>query len=159
MADASPDALPDTGPVPLSFPAILRNPTLSDRFAHLHDPPSHQRSARKDRPEPEGKRWVRRRENGALHRSRSPPRLTHPQPDSYTTHTSPSRPAPTLPIRCRSPRPRFRTPCLPTYPAPCSSRHLALLPLSPTHPQLASSPSPCVAPAVPFAPALPPPTL
>ncbi|KAI9569626.1 hypothetical protein HD554DRAFT_2009779, partial [Boletus coccyginus] len=51
------------GPVPLSFPALLRNPTLSDRFAHLHDPPSHQRSARKDRPEPEGKRWVRRREN------------------------------------------------------------------------------------------------
>ena len=25
----------DMGPVPLSFPAILRNPKLSDRYAHL----------------------------------------------------------------------------------------------------------------------------
>ena len=72
MLDAQVDTLPDAGPVPLSFPAVLRNPKLSDRFAHLHvssqDPPpeSHQRRAKKDRPEPEGKRWVRRRENGAL---------------------------------------------------------------------------------------------
>ncbi|KAF8554165.1 hypothetical protein OG21DRAFT_1462970 [Imleria badia] len=55
----------DAGPVPLSFPAILRNPKLPDRFAHLQvsEDPSHQRRTKKDRPEPEGKRWVRRREN------------------------------------------------------------------------------------------------
>ncbi|KIJ68174.1 hypothetical protein HYDPIDRAFT_107847 [Hydnomerulius pinastri MD-312] len=28
-------APPDNGPVPLSFPAILRNLNLPDRFAHL----------------------------------------------------------------------------------------------------------------------------
>ncbi|EJD02908.1 uncharacterized protein FOMMEDRAFT_28541 [Fomitiporia mediterranea MF3/22] len=58
-------------PVPMSFPAILRNAKLSDRFAHLResstshilgDKPistSHKRS----REDKEGKRWVRRREN------------------------------------------------------------------------------------------------
>jgi hypothetical protein len=61
---------PDDGPVPLSFPAILRNPKLADRYAHLHDrsgaaPPQASISkARRD--EHEGKRWIRRRENGAL---------------------------------------------------------------------------------------------
>ncbi|KAG6372306.1 hypothetical protein JVT61DRAFT_7746 [Boletus reticuloceps] len=83
---------PDTGPVPLSLPAILR----TDRFAHLRDPQVHQRRAKPDRPEPEGKRWVRRRENGALHRPPSPPRLTscdsqiHAQP----THCPPNHPRP-----------------------------------------------------------------
>ncbi|KAH0827827.1 hypothetical protein J3R83DRAFT_3453 [Lanmaoa asiatica] len=83
MADVEqPDASLDVGPVPLSFPAILRNPKLSDRFAHLHvssqDAPSHphQRRVKRDRLEHEGKRWVRRRENGALHRFPFPPRLT-----------------------------------------------------------------------------------
>lgn len=57
----------DTVPVPLSFPAILRN-----RYAHLR-PPGFDREAisrsqsnwaRKDRNVFEGKRWVRRQENG-----------------------------------------------------------------------------------------------
>lgn len=58
-------------PVPMSFPAILRNAKLADRFAHLRESsvaddrgtqqliPSKKRS----RDEKEGKRWVRRREN------------------------------------------------------------------------------------------------
>src|SRR6267154_6596594 len=29
----------DNGPVPLSFPAILRNPKLADRYAHLRERP------------------------------------------------------------------------------------------------------------------------
>lgn len=60
--------VPDDGPVPLSFPAILRNPKLVDRYAHLRErsvaaPPKASISkARRD--EHEGKRWIRRRENG-----------------------------------------------------------------------------------------------
>lgn len=62
----------DTGPVPLSFPAILRNPNLSDRYAHLRPASldreaasrSQSKRARKDRNVLEGKRWVRRQENG-----------------------------------------------------------------------------------------------
>ncbi|KAI0355582.1 hypothetical protein OH77DRAFT_1424522 [Trametes cingulata] len=58
----------DAGPVPMSFPAILRNPGLSDRFAHLRvstDKPSPSVSTvrRNRRDEKEGKRWVRRKEN------------------------------------------------------------------------------------------------
>ena len=63
----------DVEPVPLSFPAILRNPKL----AHLHQDPPAQRKVKQDRPEPEGKRWVRRRENGALPRFPCPT-LTDP---------------------------------------------------------------------------------
>ncbi|KAF9241555.1 hypothetical protein BU15DRAFT_73281 [Melanogaster broomeanus] len=58
----------DIGPVPLSFPAILRNPKLSNRFAHLsvssQDQSLHYSAKhKKDRVEHEGKRWARRREN------------------------------------------------------------------------------------------------
>ena len=60
----------DSGPVPMSFPAILRTAGLTDRYAHLHVPPAvviaappvKSRKAKRD--ENEGKRWVRRRENG-----------------------------------------------------------------------------------------------
>jgi hypothetical protein len=61
------DQAPDDSPVPLSFPAILRNTRLVDRYAHLRDrseaaPPKTSISkARRD--EHEGKRWIRRREN------------------------------------------------------------------------------------------------
>lgn len=60
---------PDDSPVPLSFPAILRNPKLADRYAHLRErsgaapPKTSISNARRD--EHEGKRWIRRRENGA----------------------------------------------------------------------------------------------
>lgn len=60
-------ALADDSPVPLSFPAILRNPKLADRYAHLRErsgtapPKSSISKARRD--EHEGKRWIRRREN------------------------------------------------------------------------------------------------
>jgi hypothetical protein len=63
----------DDGPVPLSFPAILRNPNLANRYAYLHERPAiaHPKTslskARRD--EHEGKRWIRRRENGELNRS------------------------------------------------------------------------------------------
>ncbi|KAK0485722.1 hypothetical protein IW261DRAFT_1451667 [Armillaria novae-zelandiae] len=61
----------DQGPVPLSFPAILRNSGLRDRFAHLHaskpfPPASHttypSKKARK-RDDNDGKRWIKRKEN------------------------------------------------------------------------------------------------
>ncbi|OSD06766.1 hypothetical protein PYCCODRAFT_1422348 [Trametes coccinea BRFM310] len=53
----------------MSFPAILRNPGLSDRFAHLRVSSSTERTSpslsarRNKRDEKEGKRWVRRKEN------------------------------------------------------------------------------------------------
>ena len=63
----------NTGPIPMSFPAILRVPKLADRFAHLkltsalEDPTSDsarslvlKKNKREDR---EGKRWIRRKEN------------------------------------------------------------------------------------------------
>ncbi|KAI0819967.1 hypothetical protein BC628DRAFT_1399632 [Trametes gibbosa] len=58
----------DSGPVPMSFPAILRNPGLSDRFAHLRIPTektglSASVARRNKRDDKEGKRWVRRKEN------------------------------------------------------------------------------------------------
>ncbi|PCH43372.1 hypothetical protein WOLCODRAFT_164384 [Wolfiporia cocos MD-104 SS10] len=61
-------AAPTDGPVPMSFPAILRTPGLSDRFAHLRPavgdrvvvPAVLKRNRRDDK---EGKRWVRRKEN------------------------------------------------------------------------------------------------
>lgn len=60
---------PDDSPVPLSFPAILRNPKLADRYAHLHErsgaAPSKASISKARRDEHEGKRWIRRRENGA----------------------------------------------------------------------------------------------
>ncbi|KAI0256393.1 hypothetical protein BJV78DRAFT_1118149 [Lactifluus subvellereus] len=60
----------DKGPVPLSFPSILRNPGLATRYAHLVEPtrspsaPSPVQSKKIwRRNDNEGKRWVRRREN------------------------------------------------------------------------------------------------
>lgn len=69
MADT---VAPISTPV-LSFPAILRNPGLKDRFAHLHGEPSAANSlapssqirVKKVRTDQnEGKRWVRRKDNG-----------------------------------------------------------------------------------------------
>ena len=60
----------DTGPVPLSFPSILRHPGLTSRYAHLVNstgplvPPPGQTKKVWRRNDNEGKRWVRRRENG-----------------------------------------------------------------------------------------------
>lgn len=60
------------GPVPMSFPALLRGPGLSDRFAHLRTSTAlsettvpTKRSNRRD--DKEGKRWIRRKENGPSH--------------------------------------------------------------------------------------------
>ncbi|KAI0329710.1 hypothetical protein GY45DRAFT_1252279 [Cubamyces sp. BRFM 1775] len=51
----------------MSFPAILRNPGLSDRFSHLRVPTERASSSvsvrKSKRDEKEGKRWVRRKEN------------------------------------------------------------------------------------------------
>ncbi|CAK5281488.1 unnamed protein product [Mycena citricolor] len=71
MSAQVPDAaLPDSAaPIPLSFPAILRNSGLQSRFAHLSES-----AAPKPKPAPkklkslrrsdnEGKRWIRRQEN------------------------------------------------------------------------------------------------
>lgn len=59
-------------PVPLSFPAILRNPGLSDRYAHLQPRTKETLSSsavkvpskKRLRDGNEGKRWIRRKENG-----------------------------------------------------------------------------------------------
>ncbi|KAG6902763.1 hypothetical protein C0995_011911 [Termitomyces sp. Mi166 len=55
-------------PPPMSFPAILRNPGLSGRFAHLqantsHPLPQVSTAVKKLKREHEGKRWIRRKEN------------------------------------------------------------------------------------------------
>lgn len=58
------------GPVPMSFPAILRAPGLADRYAHLRvavdraqivAPSVPKKNKRDDK---EGRRWIRRKENG-----------------------------------------------------------------------------------------------
>ena len=66
----------DKGPVPMSFPATLRTTGLTDRYAHLllaaarsstlasHSSFAVPKKNRRD--EKEGKRWVRRKENGTL---------------------------------------------------------------------------------------------
>lgn len=67
---ASAEVADKTGPVPMSFPAILRNTKITDRYAHLRDNSLlsvsvHAKSTEKrSRSEKEGKRWVRRKENG-----------------------------------------------------------------------------------------------
>lgn len=64
------------GPRPLSFPAILRNPGLSNRLAHLRAdddlseyhaslPVRSARNRARRREENGGKRWIRRSENGS----------------------------------------------------------------------------------------------
>ncbi|KAH9847148.1 hypothetical protein C2E23DRAFT_871948 [Lenzites betulinus] len=56
----------------MSFPAVLRNPGLSDRFAHLRirptekAAPSASAARRNKRDDKEGKRWVRRKENATF---------------------------------------------------------------------------------------------
>ena len=59
-------------PVPMSFPTILRNSKLSDRYSYLREsetiirdntPSNNSVPKRKTREDKEGKRWVRRREN------------------------------------------------------------------------------------------------
>lgn len=56
------------GPVPLSFPSILRNPKLADRYAYLRksdgDVSPAKAARRKTKSDNEGRRWVRRKENG-----------------------------------------------------------------------------------------------
>jgi hypothetical protein len=64
----------DTSLPLLSFPAILRNPGITDRYAHLHDTrsqgntykshPTHTSINKNRRDQNEGKRWVRRKDNG-----------------------------------------------------------------------------------------------
>ncbi|KAF9263414.1 hypothetical protein L218DRAFT_348707 [Marasmius fiardii PR-910] len=54
-------------PIPLSFPSLLRNPGVSSRYAHLHEPrfkdapTDAPKKTRRD--ENGGRRWVRRKEN------------------------------------------------------------------------------------------------
>ncbi|KAL0956299.1 hypothetical protein HGRIS_002456 [Hohenbuehelia grisea] len=63
-----PSSTAASGPIPLSFPAILRNPGIATRFAHLHGSQSVPHSSstvpkKHKRGDNEGKRWVRRKEN------------------------------------------------------------------------------------------------
>jgi len=63
-------SLDDSAPVPLSFPALLRNPGIASRYAYLSDsvaerskplaPKKHKTLRRDDN---EGKRWIRRKDN------------------------------------------------------------------------------------------------
>ncbi|KAI0028674.1 hypothetical protein K488DRAFT_57999, partial [Vararia minispora EC-137] len=106
-------------PVPLSFPAILRNPSLQSRFAHLSDPkrtktvapPFRKFSRRHDN---EGKRWTRRSENA---RFTGNPHIVAPSKhDLELSHPSKSE---TFPI----PLPPFlpRSSSLPPTVTPCSN--------------------------------------
>lgn len=57
--------------VPLSFPAILRNSKIKDRYAYLHERPHRAKqdiSVRKSsKYDNEGRRWLRRKGNGKSH--------------------------------------------------------------------------------------------
>ncbi|KAI0779375.1 hypothetical protein C8Q74DRAFT_1258697 [Fomes fomentarius] len=88
------------GPVPMSFPAVLRNPALSDRFAHLRLRPQVATATtvvpvkRNKRDDKEGKRWVRRKENarfvGNAHIVAPTKRdFSIPTPSSRTTFPEP----------------------------------------------------------------------
>lgn len=79
-------SLDDPAPltVPLSFPSILRNPGIASRYAYLSDstpqsvpkpivPKKHKHLRRDDN---EGKRWIRRKENGPSRQFESLPNLT-----------------------------------------------------------------------------------
>lgn len=62
----------DNGPLPMSFPVVLRTGGLSDRFAHLRvasdrscvNAAALAPAPRQRREDKEGKRWIRRKENG-----------------------------------------------------------------------------------------------
>ena len=64
----------DTSLPLLSFPAILRNPGITNRYAHLHETKSqdvtyrshttHTPINKNRRDQNEGKHWVRRKDNG-----------------------------------------------------------------------------------------------
>lgn len=77
LADnAAPNIAPSTSPsvaginpVPMSFPAFLRNPSLSGRLAHLREETTQVSHSvhlkkRRTRDDRDGKRWIRRQENG-----------------------------------------------------------------------------------------------
>lgn len=72
--EVEPTKAPSEGvmnPVPMSFPAFLRNAKLADRFAHLRNsagepysgPAPLSRPSKRLREDHKGKRWVRRKEN------------------------------------------------------------------------------------------------
>ena len=74
-APTTPSPVPVQGPPILSFPAILRHPGLSNRFAHLQGGSQERAAARnaqnaaapakkRQRDQNDGKRWVRRKDNG-----------------------------------------------------------------------------------------------
>jgi hypothetical protein len=108
------DSLPeiqDSAPIPLSFPAILRNPGLTDRFAHLRTERASalaakaapKKSSRDDR---EGKRWIRRKENARF--SDNPhivlaSRLDYVLPQKHIRPTFPKPLPPYLPRNARVP--------------------------------------------------------
>jgi hypothetical protein len=58
----------DAGPLPMSFPAILRNPGVA-RFVQARqseDVPKGPPASKKGKRDERGKRWIRRDENGAV---------------------------------------------------------------------------------------------
>jgi len=65
-------ATTDSGIPVLSFPAILRNPGLNHRFAHLNSTvigaerkqQTVKTTKKNHRDQNEGKRWIRRKDNG-----------------------------------------------------------------------------------------------
>lgn len=68
----------DKGPVPMSFPSVLRNSGLTSHYARLVDPVQPKKVWRRN--DNDGKRWVRRRENGASHLILQRIRLSLPSP-------------------------------------------------------------------------------
>ncbi|KAH9963843.1 hypothetical protein BC827DRAFT_1191424 [Russula dissimulans] len=117
----------DKGPVPLSFPSILRNPGLAGRYAHLVEPtnfPSAHAQPKKAlrRNDNEGKRWVRRRENARF--ADNPHIATPSRRDLEPSHASPHTtfPIPLPPYLPRSaPLPSTTTPPAPESRAKATS--------------------------------------
>ncbi|RDB24704.1 hypothetical protein Hypma_007638 [Hypsizygus marmoreus] len=79
--------------VPLSFPAILRNPGLSDRYAYLHTKPQQQTVPaaikKLKREHNDGKRWIRRKDNA---RFTGNPHIVAATKRDYALQTPKTRP-------------------------------------------------------------------
>ncbi|KAJ3724901.1 hypothetical protein C8R42DRAFT_662909 [Lentinula raphanica] len=86
LLDVAPNTTLDA-PIPLSFPSILRNPGIKDKYAYLYDAKPRNSPARTykkaKRDDNEGKRWVRRKENA---RFSDNPYISLPTRRDYTLH-------------------------------------------------------------------------
>lgn len=110
-----------TTSIPMSFPAILRNPGLS-RFAHLQEPKDKPKTApaavRKGNNQKEGRRWIRRMDNA---RFAANPHITLPTARDHSLTLPLKRPTFPEPLPAYLPRTSLAPSPLPPPPNPTSA--------------------------------------